>query len=223
MLGSGKICKMRLYAILTGLLLLGLGACGPLGVGGTPYTGLDPGSPFDGAVIGGGGSFVSDTQNCTWREIHDPTGPRCGLRGQYFMNSNFEGSAIEKLDNMIRFWSGTGYGKYPDWSVPGVGSPTSDFSVRWEGLVVISKPVQLCLYSDDQARVLIDGAMVLNAWDRHSPEERCSAPLTVDHENVLRSIKVEYVNYGNGGVAILMFKNGLNEQSVPQGDLLHQP
>ena len=86
-----------------------------------------------------------------------------GLRGTYYNNEDFTGPRVERVDKRVEF----------DW---GTGSPAGrikgdTFSVRWVGEVqaVEGGVYTFRTYSDDGARLWVNGQLVIDHWGPHTP------------------------------------------------------
>lgn len=92
-----------------------------------------------------------------------------GWKGEYFNNPDLNGPAkLTRTDTLIDF----------DWGrkAPAAGLPTDDFSVRWTGKASFDDSAyRFRVWVDDGARLLVDGDVVLDAWEDGSARE-----LTVD-------------------------------------------
>ncbi len=89
-----------------------------------------------------------------------------GLKGEYFANSNFEGTPeITRYENNIYF----------DWQkgAPSGLSVSDYFSVRWSGkLTVGDEPIFFSAYADDGIRIIIDGKTVVDGWNTYNTHFR---------------------------------------------------
>eukprot|EP00164_Ancoracysta_twista_P000778 GFYU01001022.1.p1 GENE.GFYU01001022.1~~GFYU01001022.1.p1 ORF type:complete len:1352 (-),score=396.68 GFYU01001022.1:117-3695(-) len=117
-----------------------------------------------------------------------------GLCAEYFSNRNLDAAGITffQIDHDIHF-------KWKD-NAPIVRFPRDNFSVRWTGKLRVDKTASYKFYvwSDDGARVYVDGAVVIDYWKDHSAEftEGLSVHLIAGHDY---DIKIEY--FEGGGLA----------------------
>jgi hypothetical protein len=98
-------------------------------------------------------------------------GAGTGLRARYYGNRSLEGAPVfTRVEPTVdAYWR-------HDSPVPGM-LPSNDFSVRWTGKIQprCSETYRFFLFSDDGARVWIDGALVCDFWyDQRGPEHLCA-------------------------------------------------
>ena len=84
-----------------------------------------------------------------------------GLTAYYWRYLTEKGPSMERIDHAIDF----------DWGMgpPFKGFPVDNFSVRWEGCVLVGKGDAALLEAgaDDAIRVVVDGKTVINDWGTH--------------------------------------------------------
>ena len=91
--------------------------------------------------------------------------PGTGLRGQYYVGTNFDKLAHTRHDAQIDFdWTVGPNGRH--FVAPGPGTTGEFFSVRWTGWLYVptSGVYQFQTTADDGMRVWIGGRAVINSW-----------------------------------------------------------
>lgn len=85
-----------------------------------------------------------------------------GLMGYYYSDMNFGRQMLTRIDSMINFSWGQGS--------PALQMPSDYFSVRWLGKIKIDTAGNYDFYtwSDDGARLYVDGNLIINNWTDHS-------------------------------------------------------
>ncbi len=88
---------------------------------------------------------------------------RAGLRGEYWANNAFTGTPrLVRTDAQIDFgWT---------LSAPGPGIPYDWYSVRWTGTLTVPAggATRLGVEANDGYRLWIDGALIVDAWEKRS-------------------------------------------------------
>jgi hypothetical protein len=136
-----------------------------------------------------------------------------GLRGVYFADVNFEHRAFERQDPKIDFaWNEAA----PDDALPADG-----FSVRWEGMLRVPETGEYTFYlfSDDGARLFLDGHLVIDNWGNHSAVERDG---TIELESGKVPIRVEYFENAGPAVVRLSWSSKTQSRSVIPAENLGQ-
>ncbi|MDI6751317.1 MAG: PA14 domain-containing protein [bacterium] len=119
--------------------------------------------------------------------------PSGGFSAKYYNNKDLSGNPIlTPTDLDIDF----------DWGKesPKDGVVNADqFSVRWEGVVTVSKVCKYTFYTltDDGVRLYVDGSKIIDDWNNHSAKEN-SHTISLSAGN--HTIKMEY--YENTGNAV---------------------
>ncbi|MBL8794843.1 MAG: hypothetical protein JNM56_13120, partial [Planctomycetia bacterium] len=94
-----------------------------------------------------------------------PAGTGTGLLGQYYNGQNFNSLVTTRTDSTV----------YYDWTgkAPVAGLSSTNYSVRWTGQLeaLYSERTILYVYSDDGARLKINGKTVIDAWADHTYRE----------------------------------------------------
>ena len=142
-----------------------------------------------------------------------------GLRGEYFSEYDATDQPITGSPTMTRIDANVDF----DWEG---GSPlpniTADnFAVRWTGAIVAptSEAYQLCVNSDDGARLWLDDQLVLDDWTIHSNSETCAAPINWKAGSTHR-VRLEYFEGTVFASAQLTWtSNSIPKQVVPAAAL----
>lgn len=122
--------------------------------------------------------------------------PMHGLVGEYFDTKELTGEPkVTRVDANVDF----------DW---GNGSPNEivdkdTFAARWTGTITAptTDTYTLEVYSDDGARLYVDGALVIDKWTDHSPASyRGAVSFTA---NQPKKIRLEYYDNSGGALAKL--------------------
>lgn len=134
--------------------------------------------------------------------FYGPAPSNPGWLGQYWSNQNLTGlPVLTRTDTDVNF----------DWIVasPGAGVPADNWSARWTSIINFQTGVyQFTTWSDDGARVFVDGVPVLDFWiDQKVTTHTVFANMTAGPHTVV----VEY--YDDMYDAKMMF----NYLFVPQG------
>lgn len=106
-----------------------------------------------------------------------------GLRGEYFAGDNHETFLLERVDATINF----NWGHDP----PDPAVPAEHFSVRWTGKIQprYTETYTFHLAVDDGARLIINGAFLIDNWSKPGGELTADIPMVA---NRLYDIRVEY-------------------------------
>ncbi len=120
--------------------------------------------------------------------------PTDAWRGEYFTNAGLLGApALVRSDVEIRFEWGSG--------APAEGMPVDNFSVRWmRRLSLAAGTYRFALRVDDGARLWIDDALVLDAWELGPPRTLITDVTLQGGEHVIR---LEYFEAAGDAIAIL--------------------
>ncbi len=113
-------------------------------------------------------------------------------KGEYWSNSRQEGNpAITRNDGGIDFTWGTGS--------PAVGLPSDGFSARWTRTLSFAEGRhRFSITVDDGARVWVDGALVVDAW-QDGPQRTVSGEISLGAGN--HAVRVDYYER-TGGASI---------------------
>ena len=135
-----------------------------------------------------------------------------GLRAEYFDDADLTDPVLTRIDPTVDFDWGAGS---PD---PRVGPDT--FSARWTGQVLpqYSERYTFRTYTDDGARLWVDGKLVVDDWTLHGAGERIG---TIDLEGGRRyDLKLEYFDQAYDAVAGLRWSSRSQApETVPQARL----
>lgn len=117
--------------------------------------------------------------------------------GEYFANPSLSGApTTTRYDQDIHFEWGTGH--------PAPGLPADNFSVRWtRSFDVPAGRYRVHTRTDDGVRVYVDGSVVIDDWNVHSPVEHDA---DVDLGAGSHFVKVEYFEGGGGATAQVSFE-----------------
>ncbi len=104
-----------------------------------------------------------------------PSGVASGITGNYYNNTSLtEPATATRSDGPIDFTWGSG--------APGPTGVTADtFSVRWSGYVraTTSGTYRFRTVSDDGVRLYLNGNLIINRWNDHSPTTDTSADISL--------------------------------------------
>ncbi|MGE0614099.1 MAG: PA14 domain-containing protein [Bacteriovoracia bacterium] len=139
-----------------------------------------------------------------------------GLEGKYFNNVDLTELMFRRLDPRVYFPWGT---SAPD---PTMGANT--FSVEWNGFVVPlhSENYTFYTYTDDGARLWIDGQLIINDWQNHSAANRASAPIALE-AGVRYPLRMRYYDQSGEAVAKLKWESASQAMQVIQTSQLFPP
>lgn len=150
-------------------------------------------------------------------EEQDPhAGNGNGLTGKYYDNIIFKKLIFERVDPTVDFDWGRGT---PDPKIKG-----NTFSVRWEGILLPEYTAKhtLYLYSDDGARLWINGKERIDFWNPHSSKEGSAAIDLVAGEKY--DIRIEYFNINKEAKVALYWSNVYEDkQIIPMEQLYTMP
>lgn len=133
-----------------------------------------------------------------------------GIAAVYYQGSNFEQEAFRRTDTQIAFNTGGALD-------PRLGPDR--FSVRWRGYLRFRDEGkhELCVESDDGARLKLDGDLIAGDWSRHAKERSCGS---VRVRRGWYPLVVEYFEEAKGAsIALLRGKAGSEPMPVPPSDL----
>jgi len=135
-----------------------------------------------------------------------------GLKGQYYNGRNFNTLVRTRTDGPIHFFLVLGS--------PAPGVNANNFSVRWTGQVqpAFTETYAFCTYSDDGARLWVNGQLLINNWTSHIGTLNCG-PITLTAGQKY-DIRLEW--YEGQGVASMQLYWGSSRtpfQLVPRARL----
>ena len=137
-----------------------------------------------------------------------------GLSGDYFVETGFEDWQFSRVDQQVDF----------DWSSssPGANLPSTNYSVRWTGLIKapVSGTFTFIISSDDGVRLWVNGQKIIENWSDHSQtSNQGTIPLEA---GVLYDVRLEYYQKTGGAIIQLAWMApGLAEQTIPANCLFH--
>jgi len=138
-----------------------------------------------------------------------------GLQGYYYNGTHFDDLVRTRNDHIIDFdWGG-------DSPIEGVND--DNFSIRWEGLVLIDNDETVTFYtlSDDGNRLWIGDRLVVNAW-RGAASEEYSGSISLAPG--YHSITLEYFEGGGGANCQLFWSSpSIAKEIVPADHLFNGP
>ena len=142
----------------------------------------------------------------TLEEQYSVTGNGNGLTGKYYDNIIFKKPKFERVDKTIDFDWGRGT---PDPRIKG-----NTFSVRWEGKLLPEYTARhtIYLYSDDGARLWINGKELIDFWKPHSSEEGSAEIDLIAGEKY--DIRIEYFNINKDAKVVLYWSNPYEEKQI---------
>ncbi|HBE77781.1 MAG TPA: hypothetical protein DDW65_08345 [Firmicutes bacterium] len=152
---------------------------------------------------------INDETNHTW-DISNP-GTGDGLAATYYVNSDFTGLNVKRIDPTIDFNWGLGS--------PDPGIQPDDFSARWIGYVEpqYSESYTFYVNADDEVKVWVNNQLLIDKWEVGSGEWSGSIDLTA---NVRYSIKVNYFESADTAIAQLSWSSpSILKTVIPQSRL----
>jgi PA14 domain/Chitobiase/beta-hexosaminidase C-terminal domain len=146
----------------------------------------------------------------------DTIGRGTGLLGQYYSNSfpanPFIGSPLVRTDAVINFnWNSV---------APAPGFPTTNYTVRWTGMVQPDFNEDYTFYTttDDGVRLWVNGQLLIDKWVAQSPTTWNGTISLRAHQLYL--IEMDYYQAGGGAVAQLAWSSRSTAQNtIPQSQL----
>lgn len=152
----------------------------------------------------------------TLAEQNPVAGNGNGLTGKYYDNIIFKKLILERVDRTVDFDWGRGT---PDPKIKG-----NTFSVRWEGKLLPKYTAKhtIYMYSDDGAKLWINGKELIDFWNPHdSKEGSATIDLTAGEKY---DIRIEYFNINKEAKVVLYWSNPYEEkQIIPMGQLYTKP
>jgi len=164
----------------------------------------------------GAGEWSKAITVATLEEQDAVQGNGNGLKGEYYDNIIFKKLLLERVDQKIDF----------DW---GKGTPDpkikkNTFSVKWTGKLLPQYTAKhtIYLYSDDGAKLWINGKELIDYWKPHSSKEGSAAIDLVAGEKC--DIKIEYFNIMGDAEVKLYWSNPYEEKTIiPMEQLFTTP
>ncbi len=131
-----------------------------------------------------------------------------GFAGSYFANQTLTGVPLQQLDPVIHFdWGG---------GRPAILPSNDNFSIRWEGSIVIpaAGAYKLHTITDDGVRLFVNGNLVINDWKLHAPKQNTYS--FTGQENQILNVVMEFFESGGGAVAKMEWEGpGISRGTVP--------
>jgi hypothetical protein len=101
--------------------------------------------------------------NVDYRRVGEVVSADPGYHAEYYANQDLGGSPVlTRQDAAVDFAWGAG--------TPGDGVPVDHFSAKWNKSVMLPAGVHaFTVRSDDEARLFVDGKLLLNHWINQGP------------------------------------------------------
>ena len=164
------------------------------------------------AFNSGGNSAYSAEASATTQS----SGTGTGLVGDYFSNQNLSGSpTLTRTDATVDFNWGT--------AAPHASLPADGFSVRWSGKVQpqFSETYTFYTYTDDGARLWVNGVQLVNDWNGHPATENSGTiALTAGQQY---NIVMEFFDGAVDAVARLSWSSASTPKAVIPQSRLYPP
>lgn len=136
-----------------------------------------------------------------------------GLLGSYYTNLNFTGLKLTRTDTNVNFNWGT--------SAPAAGMPTTNYSVRWTGLLLAPETTNYMFstLNSDGVNLYVNGVQVISDWGDHARHWTDGTPiaLTAGQKYV---VEMDYYEKTRDAVAKLKWTGpsfaGLNGAIIDQ-------
>jgi len=156
-------------------------------------------------------SYGKTKAGTTWR-FKTGTDTGDGLVGQYYDNNDLTNLKLTRIDPTVNFNWGL--------SSPDLSINPDTFSVRWTGLVQprYSETCTFYTYTDDGARLWVDGNLLIDKWQNQSPTE-WSGSIALN-ANQLYDIEMQYYQADANALVQLSWSSPSQaKQIIPQGRL----
>jgi titin len=180
-----------------------------------PDSGLSPNTTYFyrvRAINTGGNSAFSPEASATTQS----SGTGTGLVGDYFSNQNLTGfPTLTRTDATVDFNWGT--------AAPHASLPADGFSVRWSGKVQpqFSETYTFYTYTDDGARLWVNGVQLVNDWNGHPATENSGAIALVAGQQY--NITMEFFDGAVDAVARLSWSSASTPKAVIPQSRLYPP
>ncbi len=142
-----------------------------------------------------------------------PAGGGKGLFAEYFTDGNFR-NRLYTIGQEIN----------EDWGIeaPFSGLPMDNFTARWTGTIEprFVGPTTLHFTSDDQARIYVNGALVLDDWEAHAENERA---VTLELSAARHTIRVDYRDVTHVAVARMHWSSPCQPRQIVPAVQLYEP
>jgi hypothetical protein len=167
--------------------------------------GFDPTNP-DRFVVGVCSALDCSQINAVMVDLVAYKPEQQGLTGTYFSDVNLETRVTSRVDPSIQF----------EWTAAPMAGVPQSFSARWTGTITppLTGSYALCAQVDEGARLLIDGALLVDAWNS-GPGQYCATVSWTDGTSY--SFEAEYWNSGNTAIAYVFWQrpDGIREVIPP--------
>jgi CSLREA domain-containing protein len=155
----------------------------------------------------------SSTYTAVFRVDGGSVGTGTGLTATYYDTSDFTGPSVTRIDPTVNFRWASNIAP-----APGIGPPA--YSVRWTGALQaqFTQKYTLALRSDEGARLLIDGNVVIDDMTPHSARTDKATVALVAGER--HAIEIDYFNVTGTGQARLSWQSASTPLSlIPSSQL----
>ncbi|MCX6876832.1 MAG: MBG domain-containing protein [Verrucomicrobia bacterium] len=138
-------------------------------------------------------------------------GTGTGLRGDYYIGSNFETFKVTRTDPNVNF----------DWGLgsPNAAIPIEGFTARWSGEIQpqFTETCKFYLTHDDGVKLWVNNQLLIDRWSGGGTDDNGSISLVAGTKY---TIKLEYVETtGNANCKLEWYSPSLPREVVPQSQL----
>ncbi|HEX4423363.1 MAG TPA: PA14 domain-containing protein [Kofleriaceae bacterium] len=141
-----------------------------------------------------------------------PAGAGTGLTGAYYDDRSFSQLAFTRVDPGVGFnWADN----------PDPRMPIDNFAIRWTGSLKarVTGWHQMCVYSDDGARLTLGGWQIVNAWHDQAATQNCGWAWL--DATVTNPLQLDYYDAWGTGATVKLSWTGPDgvQELVPVGQL----
>ena len=170
------------------------------------------------------GSATSATINLFDKPVAAPpaAGTGNGLLANYYNTKTLDDVRTTKTDPQVNFRDATAWGRGAPTGTTGVGA--DQFSVRWTGQVkpLYSEIYTFQTFSDDGVRLWVDGVLLIDQWNDHSPTLHNTPVLLARNFTAGQQydIKLEYYeNTLDSTISLSWASPSQKRETIPQSQL----
>ena len=170
------------------------------------------------------GSATSATINLFDKPVAAPpaAGTGNGLLANYYNTKTLDDVRTTKTDPQVNFRDATAWGRGAPTGTTGVGA--DQFSVRWTGQVkpLYSEFYTFQTFSDDGVRLWVDGVLLIDQWNDHSPTLHNTPILIAPNLTAGQQydIKLEYYeNKLDSTISLSWASTSQKREIIPQSQL----